>query len=100
MKIASEEHICIVFTSENGNWKGQWYFYANRCDFTMAEVSPGYKYWVQYEGVPSGEMDSTEFWYASVDKEKHQITEPFNGDLPSPEWMAFGDKESSRQLCV
>lgn len=96
--IESEEHVRITFTSDNKQWQGQWDFYPDRCDFTMSKVSASYSYWVQYEGVPDGKMDSTDFWYASVDTKQHPIEEPFVGDLPSPEWMAFGDKNSSRVL--
>lgn len=96
--IESDQHIRITFTSGNGQWKGQWDFYPERCDFTMIKVSEGYKYWVQYEGVPGGEMDETDFWFASADTKSHPINEPFLGDLPAPEWMAFGDKNSSRML--
>lgn len=96
--IESGKHVRISFTSDNGKWQGQWDFYSDRCDFTMRKISAGYKYWVQYEGVPGGEMDSTDFWYASVDKEFHPIEESFNGDLPAPEWMAFGDQNSPRVL--
>lgn len=94
----SKEHIRITFTSENNKWKAQWNFFANRCDFTMTKISKDYHYWVQYEGVPNGKMDSTDFWFASVDDKKHPINEPFLGDLPAPEWMAFGDENSSRTL--
>jgi len=61
-------------------------------------VSPGYKYWVQYEGVPGGEMDAADYWYASTDSEAHNIEEQALRDLPGPEWMAFGDKTSPRVL--
>lgn len=96
--IESEQHIRIVFTSKNEQWQGQWDFYPDRCDFTMSKVSSGYKYWVLYEGVPGGEIDANDFWYASFDRKQHPIEEPFVGDLPSPEWMAFGDKKSPRML--
>ena len=43
-------------------------------------------------------MDSTDFWFASVDSERHLIQEPQLGDLPNPEWMAFGDQNSPRML--
>ncbi len=98
VEIELEEHIRITFTTDNKKWEGQWDFYPDRCDFTMNKISDGYKYWVQYEGVPGGEMDSTDFWYASADKKLHLIVEPFVGDLPSPEWMAFGDQDSPRVL--
>jgi len=98
IEIESDDHVRIAFTTDNEQWEGQWDFYSNRCDFTMRKISAGYKYWVQYEGVPGGEMDSTDYWYASADKQQHSITTPFLGDLPAPEWMAFGDKDSPRML--
>lgn len=96
--IESKQHVRITFTSNNEKWQGQWDFYPERCDFTMSKISPGHNYWVQYEGVPGGEMDSTDFWYASVDNKKHPIEESFDEDLPAPEWMAFGDQNSPRML--
>lgn len=98
VNIDAGQHVRITFTSDNGEWEGVWDFYPDRCDFTMNKVSAGYKYWVQYEGVPGGEMDPTDFWYASGDNQRHPIEEPFIGDLPAPEWMAFGDKNSPRVL--
>ncbi len=98
VEINSSEHVRIVFMSDNEQWQGQWDFFPQRIDFTMKKISPGYKYWVQYEGVPGGQMDETDFWYASADKEKHPINEPFLGDLPAPEWIAFGDVKSPRML--
>lgn len=98
--IESEQHVRITFTSGNGLWQGQWDFYPDRCDFTMSEVSSGYKYWVQYEGVPGGEMDATDFWYSSADSQHHPIEQQSIGDLPAPEWMAFGDQNSPRVLYV
>jgi len=98
VNMESKEHVRITFTSDNEQWEGQWDFYPDRCDFTMNKISAGYKYWVQYEGVPGGEMDSTDFWYASADNKLHPIVEPFIGDLPAPEWMAFGDQQSPRVL--
>lgn len=100
VEIDSEKHVRITFTSGNGLWQGQWDFFADRCDFTMSKVSAGYKYWVQYEGVPGGEMDATDYWYASADSERHLIEEQRIGDLPAPEWMAFGDQNSPRVLYV
>ena len=98
VEIESAKHIRIKFTSDNQKWEGLWDFYPDHCDFSMSKISESYKYWIQYEGVPGGKMDSTDFWYASADKVSHPITESFLGDLPAPEWMAFGDKNSPRML--
>lgn len=100
VNIETDDHVRITFTSDNGQWEGRWDFYPDRCDFTMSKVSLGYKYWVQYEGVPGGEMDATDFWISSADRERHEIEEKSVRDLPAPEWMAFGDEKSSRILYV
>ena len=96
--VEADEYVRITFTSANGQWQGQWDFYPDRCDFTMSKVSSGYKYWVQYEGVPGGEMNATDFWLNSADDQRHPIEESFIGDLPDPEWFAFGDQTSPRVL--
>lgn len=98
VELETDNHVRIVFTSGNGKWKGQWDFYPDRCDFTMAEVSSGYQYWVLYEGVPNGEMDETDFWYSSADDESHSIDEKQVGDLPGSEWIAFGDVDAPRMI--
>ena len=98
VEIQSPDHVRILVTSENQKWEGRYDFYPDRLDFTMSRVSPGYKYWVQYEGVPGGEMDRSDFRYSSADSERHLIDEAFIGDLPGPEWMAFGDENSPRMI--
>ena len=98
--IEKPDHVRIVFTSDNQKWEGQWDIFPDRLDFTMSRVSPGYEYWVQYEGVPGGEMDRSDFRYSSADSDRHLIDAEFIGDLPSPEWMAFGDENSPRMIYV
>lgn len=100
VEIQEPKHIRIAVTSGNGKWQGQYDFYPDRLDFTMRAVSPGYKYWVQYEGVPGGRMDDTDFWYSSKDSKTHPIHETSIRDLPAPEWMAFGDINAPRMLYV
>ena len=92
------DHVRISFTTANQKWQGVYDFYPERCDFTMLKISSGYKYWIQYEGTPGGEMDSTDFWVASGNSKRHPIREHFVGDLPNPEWIAFGDITAPRVL--
>ena len=98
VEIEDADHVRIIFTSGNGAWVGQYDFYPDRLDFTMREVSPGYKYWVQYEGVPGGSMDDSDYWLRSGDATRRSVREDIAGDLPAPEWMAFGDPASPRVL--
>lgn len=100
VELVAKDHIRILFTSDNAQWQGRWDFYPDRCDFTMSRVSEGYKYWVLYEGVPNGEINETDYWFGSMDDKVREIHEPFSGDLPHPEWMAFGDTKSPRVLYV
>ncbi|MDT0595246.1 hypothetical protein [Glaciecola petra] len=98
--IETDQHVQIMVTSGNGKWQSQYDFYPDRLDFTMTQVSDGYHYWVQYEGVPGGGMDDTDFWYASIDDKAHPINESFLGDLPAPEWFAFGDANATRMIYI
>jgi len=43
-------------------------------------------------------MDRTDFRYSSADSQRHLIDAEFIGDLPGPEWMAFGDPKSPRMI--
>jgi hypothetical protein len=94
----SDDHVQIVFTSGNGKWVGRWDFYPEKCVFSMDRVSPGFKYWILYEGVPGGSFDKTDFWYSSLDSTRRTIDERQNNDLPGVEWIAFGDIESPRMI--
>lgn len=98
LDIEANNHVRITVTSGNGTWEGQYDFYPNRLDFTMNKVSPGHQYWVQYEGVPGGDMNTTDFKLSSADNQRSSLKIPFMGDLPAPEWMAFGDPKSPRVL--
>ena len=98
VSINTDQHVRIEFTSANKQWQAQWDFYPDRCDFTMTKISDGYHYWILYEGVPNGSMDPTDFWYSSADTRSHLITDTNTRDLPSPEWIAFGDVDSTRML--
>jgi hypothetical protein len=98
IEIEEKDHVRITVTSGNGTWEGHYDFFPDRLDFTMSKVSPGHQYWVQYEGVPGGEMDVTDYRMSSANAQKIALDTTFMGDLPSPEWMAFGDPKSPRVL--
>lgn len=98
VSIERADHVRIVTTSANGAWQAHYDFHPDRLDFTMTRVSPGYRYWVQYEGVPGGGMDDGDFRYSSEDAARHSVRDDYEGDLPGPEWMAFGDPDSPRML--
>lgn len=94
----SAKHVQITVDSGNKQWQAVWDFYPDRLDFSMAKVSQGYTYWVQFEGVPGGTLNDSDFYYNSAAPTRRNIQDSFHGDLPSPEWYAFGDTQASSML--
>ncbi len=94
------ERVTISATADRGHWAGRFDFYADRCTFTMTKMPAEKKYWVLYEGTPGGEYDDEDWWLASGSENRHALTERRRGDLPSPEWIAFGDRALERTLVL
>lgn len=92
------ERITILGTSTNGNWECKWDFYPLHCTFTMTKMPVNYKYWILYEGTPGGRYDDTDWWMTSAVKEKTPLTVTHEGDIPAPEWIAFGDPNFNRMI--
>ena len=82
--------------SGNGNWEGFYDFYATHLTFTMTRMTAGRAYWVLYEGTPGGTFDSGDYWMTSAISTKSSSN--FAADIPSPEWIAFGDQNLDRVL--
>lgn len=94
------ERVTISAVSENQLWAGRFDFYPTHCVFTMTRMPTGYKYWVLYEGTPGGELEGTDWWMTPDKLERQPIDTVREGDLPEPEWMAFGDAALDRVLFV
>jgi hypothetical protein len=95
---ASDERVTISADSENGLWACRFDFFPTHCTFTMTREPAGHPYWVLYEGAPGGEYEDTDWWIASGNTTRHPMTENQEGDLPAPEWIAFGDPKLDRVL--
>ncbi len=64
----------------------------------MTRKPPERKYWILYEGTPGGEYDADDWWMTSGSEKRRPLTERHEGDIPSPEWIAFGDARLERAL--
>lgn len=95
-----EDHVRVKAISGNGNWEGYWDFYPTHCTFTMTRMPSDFKYWILYEGVPGGSYDDSDWYMTSASEEKFPMTTDHNGDIPGPEWIAFGDRHSQRSLLL
>lgn len=101
-KVAQEgpSRVTISATAESGQWACQYDFHPTHCTFTMTKMPSGFKYWVLYEGTPGGQYDDTDWWMTSANGEKKPLTTPHEGDIPAPEWIAFGDLRLARALVL
>ncbi len=94
------DHIAIYVISDNRLWACRYDFYPTHCSFTMTAVPEGYGYWVLYEGTPGGILEKTDWWITSGTLEPQPASVAFTGDIPGPEWIAFGDPEQDRVVYV
>ncbi len=97
---AGKERVTITADSSNGLWAGRYDFFPSHCTFTMTLMPADKKYWVLYEGTPGGQYDDDDWWMTSASKERRPLTVNHEGDIPAPEWIAFGDKRLERALLL
>jgi hypothetical protein len=94
----SPERVSISAVSRNGLWACRYDFFPTHCTFTMTRMPPTEKYWVLYEGTPGGQFDETDWWMTSAVSQPKPMVQPHDGDIPAPEWIAFGDTKLNRVL--
>jgi len=93
-------YVSIVAESESGHWSSRFEFYPTHCVFTITRMPKEQKYWVLYEGTPGGQFNRSDWWMTS-DVNTHQpMTKRHEGDIPAPEWIAFGDQRAKRALVL
>jgi hypothetical protein len=97
---AGPDVVTISAVGSSGQWACRYDFLPTHCTFTMTKMPAGFKYWVLYEGTPGGQYDDSDWWMSSAKDEKKPLTNPHEGDIPAPEWMAFGDQRLGRALVL
>jgi hypothetical protein len=100
LEFASPDRVTISAESSNGKWACRYDFFRTHCTFTMTKMPAGFKYWVLYEGTPGGQYDDTDWWMTSAADVRSPLTTPHEGDIPAPEWIAFGDQRLARSLVL
>ena len=96
VEYAGNDRVTISAVSDNGLWACRYDFFPTHCAFTMTRMPPDKRYWVLYEGTPGGQYDDTDWWMTSGSSRQQSLTVPHDGDIPAPEWIAFGDKKLGR----
>jgi hypothetical protein len=100
LKVEHEDaqRVTLSAASSNNLWAGRYDFLADRCVFTMTQMPADKKFWALYEGTPGGQFDATDWWMTSGVKTPQPMSQTHEGDIPSPEWIVFGDPKFSRVL--
>ena len=93
-------YVSIKVESKTGHWAGRYEFFPTHCTFTMIRVPKDSQYWVLYEGVPGGQLNLSDWWMTSAIKSPQPISRKHEKDIPSPEWMAFGDAGGKRSIVL
>ncbi|MFC1558825.1 FG-GAP repeat domain-containing protein, partial [candidate division KSB1 bacterium] len=98
-RIINQGPIKLSIQSEtiDRKWKCAWEIYPYYAKMILLEKGEG-PYWFLYEGTPGGKLDlDTDFWVRS-DGKRGPVAERWTGDMPSPEWIYFGDKSMNRVI--
>lgn len=97
-RIASREpdRVTIESESEDGAWACRWEIRPRTATLTvLRHAAP---YWFLYEGTPGGKLEEDRDFCVRSDGTRTPLSEKWTGDLPSPEWVAFGDPKAGRVL--
>jgi putative heme-binding domain-containing protein len=93
-------YVSIVAQSESGHWGGRYEFFPTHCTFSMTSIPPDQKYWILYEGTPGGSFELDDWWFTSENQRRQPMETNHEGDIPAPEWIAFGDSKQRRALVL
>ncbi len=86
----------IVSRTLDNAWLWQWDFFPAYTRLTLHRR--GDTYWILYEGTPGGQINVPgDFWVQSPGI-RLDVFEQWVGELPSPEWVYFGDVAMRRVI--
>ncbi len=97
---ADADYVAITVESESGHWAGRYEFFPTHCTFTVIRMPKDAKYWVLYEGTPGGEFNADDWWMTSAVTSPQPMSKRHTDDIPSSEWIAFGDADGKRSIVL
>ena len=92
----------IISETKDRKWACMWDIYPNYAAMTLLKKGEE-PYWILYEGTPGGEFGLNDYWVHSSGErlsvaEYHMSKNQWQGKLPSPKWVYFGDGNMDRVL--
>jgi hypothetical protein len=88
----------ISSRSRDGNWECIWDIFPEYA--RMSLLKAGGTYWFLYEGIPGGSLEVDRDYNVLSTGLRRSIAEDWHADIPSPEWIYFGDDNIRRVLYV
>lgn len=89
--------VSILSESKDGKWGCIWDIFPHYARMNLFKKGDE-TFWILYEGTPGGSLDAeTDYWVKSSG-EKMIAAQDWDGELPNPEWVYFGDGKMQRVL--
>lgn len=82
--------------SKDGKWAVRWDVFPTFARLTVLKVA--HPYWFLYEGTPGGRIDMDTDYCIRAPGTRTKASQRWDGDLPDPEWVCFGDARLKRLL--
>jgi hypothetical protein len=93
------EAVSLLTTSCNDRWQVRWDIFATYARMTVLRVdAEDPEYWLLYEGTPGGGFDPDRSLCLRSSGESTPLTEPWETELPDPNWVGFTDPD--RENCL
>ncbi len=90
----TSDMVLIRAKTKDDKWEVQWEFYSTHA--TMTVLKSDGLYWFLYEGTPNGSYSTSSNYWMISDGTKSSCGTKKPGNIPSPEWICFGDNAIDR----
>jgi hypothetical protein len=90
----------LLSATTDGAWRLVWDIFPEYARMRLLSKGPQ-PYWILYEGTPGGTFDPAfDYWFNSAGDRMPSppVGERWNGRLPAPQWVYFGDAAKPRTL--
>ena len=84
--------------SHDNRWESVWDIFPEYARMTLLKADG--TYWFLYEGIPGGSLEVDRDYDVISSGLRRSIAEKWYGDIPSPEWIYFGDDRMKRTIFV
>ncbi|MBI1878025.1 MAG: hypothetical protein HYR94_07330 [Chloroflexi bacterium] len=97
--LSSQGPLKAILHSETTDGSGEliWEMYPYYAKMTLLKKGAN-PYWFLYEGTPNGQLDLVKDFVVRSTGVKTDASTSWEGDIPAPEWVYFGDSDVNRVI--